>query len=117
MSNVLYLCNGKQCENCEEEGGECIYTTDIKYAKNFHRIKGAECAAYEENDRDINLVNVFGVPYAEALRALTIYKETGHSEADYVAGFTAGAAYAEDVIKESITKSIEKYFVEGGEPK
>lgn len=40
---VLYLCDGKQCEKCSNE---CIYTPDIKHAKNFNK----EYDVYIEED-------------------------------------------------------------------
>lgn len=36
MSNVAYLCDGKQCEACD--GSTCFHTFDLAHAKNFERI-------------------------------------------------------------------------------
>lgn len=30
---VLYICDGKKCNNCSKE---CFYTTDIRHAASFH---------------------------------------------------------------------------------
>lgn len=40
---VLYVCDEKKCENCSEE---CMYTSDIDYAKNFNK----EYGVYIEED-------------------------------------------------------------------
>lgn len=41
---VLYLCNGKMkgCAKtgCYKNGGECRHTTDVKYARNFEKMRG-----------------------------------------------------------------------------
>lgn len=35
--DVLYICDGKKCDNCSKE---CFYTSDIRHAASFH-ITGA----------------------------------------------------------------------------
>lgn len=40
---ILYVCDQKQCEKCSDE---CIYTLDIKHAKNFNK----EYGIYIEED-------------------------------------------------------------------
>ena len=40
---VLYVCDQKQCKKCSDE---CIYTSDIKHAKNFNE----EYGVYIEED-------------------------------------------------------------------
>ena len=36
MAEILYLCDGKACESCNDKmGGECKHTQDIKHAKSF----------------------------------------------------------------------------------
>lgn len=30
---VLYICDGKKCDNCSKE---CFYTSDIRHAASFH---------------------------------------------------------------------------------
>ena len=52
MQKVFYLCNGKREEcgkrGCYINGGICKHTTDVRYAKNFHK----KClrSAYWENE-------------------------------------------------------------------
>lgn len=49
---VMYLCNReKPCKEYCRDLGHCKHTSDILYAKNFHRVEGAtDREIYEEDD-------------------------------------------------------------------
>lgn len=48
---ILYLCDGEleRCNkrNCYKNNGCCNYTSDVRHAKNFHKINGSYPAFYE----------------------------------------------------------------------
>lgn len=48
---IFYLCDGevKKCKkkSCYKRNGVCNYTSDIKYAKNFHKTKAPYPVFYE----------------------------------------------------------------------
>lgn len=50
--SVMYLCNReKPCKEHCRDLGHCKHTSDILYAKNFHRVEGAtDREIYEEDD-------------------------------------------------------------------
>lgn len=39
MNKVLYICNRKQCKNCDPN---CNHTSDIEFAKNYKTIPSIE---------------------------------------------------------------------------
>lgn len=54
---VLYLCDGEQCEKCS---GTCEHTTDINHAKNFKRLADTNIYVEQESGGNTFITNYYG---------------------------------------------------------
>ncbi len=56
MSKIFYLCDGERedCKKrrCYKNGGDCMHTTDIRHAINFHQVnpKNEDSSFYENGE-------------------------------------------------------------------